>query len=65
MLPWLIAHVEETRREMGHDFWPYGVERNRPTLATFLRYSHEQGLAKMLLEPEGLFAPEALEAFII
>jgi 4,5-dihydroxyphthalate decarboxylase len=65
MLPWLIAHVEETRREMGDDFWPYGVERNRLTLATFLRYSHEQGLAKLRLEPERLFAPEALEAFTI
>jgi len=29
MLPWLAAHVEETRRDMGEDFWPYGIERNR------------------------------------
>jgi 4,5-dihydroxyphthalate decarboxylase len=65
MLPWLPAHVEEARREMGHDFWPYGVERNRRALATFLRYSHEQGLAKRLLEPEELFAPESLESFKI
>jgi len=65
MLPWLTAHVEETRREMGEDFWPYGLERNRKTLATFLRYSHAQGLAKRLLEPEELFAPEALETFRI
>jgi 4,5-dihydroxyphthalate decarboxylase len=65
MLPWLIAHVEETRREMGADFWPYGLEANRKTLATFLRYSHEQGLAKRILEPEELFAPEALESFRI
>jgi 4,5-dihydroxyphthalate decarboxylase len=65
MLPWLPAHVEEARREMGHDFWPYGIERNRHTLATFLRYSHEQGLAKRLLEPEQLFAPESLESFKI
>ena len=63
MLPWLTAHVEETRREMGEDFWPYGLEPNRRTLATFLRYSHEQGLAKRLLEPDALFAPEALESF--
>jgi 4,5-dihydroxyphthalate decarboxylase len=65
MLPWLPAHVEETRREMGDDFWPYGIERNRVTLSTFLRYSHEQGLAKHLLQPEQLFAPEALESFKI
>ena len=29
MLPWLTAHVEETRREMGDDFWPYGLARER------------------------------------
>jgi 4,5-dihydroxyphthalate decarboxylase len=65
MLPWLPAHVEETRREMGEDFWPYGIEKNRRTLATFLRYSHEQGLAKHLLEPDQLFAPETLAHFKI
>jgi 4,5-dihydroxyphthalate decarboxylase len=65
MLPWLIAHVEETRREMGTEFWPYGLEANRKTLTTFLRYSHAQGLAKRLLQPEELFAPETLESFRI
>jgi len=65
MLPWLAAHVEETRRDMGEDFWPYGIERNRGTLATFLRYSHEQALARQVLQPEQLFAPEALESFRI
>ena len=34
---------------MGDDFWPYGLERNRKTLETFLRYHHEQGLSKRLL----------------
>lgn len=65
MLPWLPAHLAETWREMGEDFWPYGVERNRDTLATFLRYSHEQGLSPRRLAPEDLFAPETLEAFKI
>jgi 4,5-dihydroxyphthalate decarboxylase len=65
MLPWLTAHLEETRREMGDDFWPYGFERNRHALATFLRYSHEQGLSKTLLDPAALFAPQTLESFKI
>jgi 4,5-dihydroxyphthalate decarboxylase len=64
-LPWLTAHVEETRREMGDDFWPYGLDRNRKTLETFLRYHFEQGLSKRLLTPDELFAPEALEFFKI
>jgi 4,5-dihydroxyphthalate decarboxylase len=65
MLPWLPDHIEETRREMGDDFWPYGLETNQHTLATFLRYSHEQGLSKQLLDPGQLFVPETLESFKI
>lgn len=65
MLPWLNADVEDAIREMGDDYWPYGLERNRDTLQTFLRYSYEQGLSKHLLKPEELFAPETSEAFKI
>ena len=65
MLPWLPAHVEEATALMGEDWWPYGLARNRDTLATFLRYSHEQGLARRLLAPEDLFAPETHESFVI
>jgi 4,5-dihydroxyphthalate decarboxylase len=65
MLPWLTRHVEDARRLMGDDFWPYGFAANRDTLATFLRYHHEQGLSKRLLQPEELFAPETLESFKI
>lgn len=65
MLPWLVAHVEDTRRDLGHDYWPYGLEPNRGTLETFLRYSHDQGLARTLLSPEQLFAPESIESFRI
>ena len=65
MLPWLIKQVEETEAAMGKDFWPYGLTPNVKTLSTFLRYSYEQGLAKRLLEPKELFAPESLESFKI
>lgn len=65
MLPWAHAHIEDTRRELGDDFWPYGLEPNRRVLATFLRYHHEQGLSRQKLEPEELFAPETLESFRI
>ena len=65
MLPWQIAHVEDVRREMGEDWWPYGFAPNQRVLETFLRYHHEQGLSKRELQPEELFAPETLEAFKI
>jgi 4,5-dihydroxyphthalate decarboxylase len=63
MLPWSTAHAEEARREMGEDWWPYGLEPNRKVLDTFLRYHHEQGLSKRRLQPEELFARETLEGF--
>ena len=64
-LPWLIAQFEEARALLGEDFWSYGLDRNRATLATFLRYHHEQGLSRRLFTPEELFAPESTEAFVI
>jgi 4,5-dihydroxyphthalate decarboxylase len=65
MLPWLIKHVEDTEAVMGKEFWQYGLEPNVKTLSTFLRYSFEQGLAKRLLQPKELFAPETLDSFKI
>jgi 4,5-dihydroxyphthalate decarboxylase len=63
MLPWFVAHVEEARREMGEDWWPYGLEANRHVLDTFLRYHHEQGLSKRRFTPEEIFARETLQAY--
>jgi 4,5-dihydroxyphthalate decarboxylase len=63
MLPWLVAHVEDAKRELGEDWWSYGLDANRHVLDTFLRYHHEQGLSKRRLKPEDLFAKETLESF--
>ena len=63
MVPWLVAELEEARREMGEDWWPYGLEPNRKALETFLRYHHEQGLSKRLFKPDELFARETLTSF--
>ena len=37
-LPFLTEHAYETVETMGEDFWPYGLESNRKTLETFVRY---------------------------
>ena len=63
MLPWSVAHVEEARREMGEDWWPYGLAANRQVLDTFLRYHHEQGLSRRRFAPDELFARETLESY--
>jgi 4,5-dihydroxyphthalate decarboxylase len=65
MLPFHNAHVDEARELMGEDYWPYGFEPNKETLATFLEYHHQCGLSKKRLKPEELFAPETLESFKI
>ena len=63
MLPWITDHLEEVRKLMGWDFYPYGIEPNRKTLKAFLRYCHEQGLAERLLKPEDVFVRETTEQF--
>jgi 4,5-dihydroxyphthalate decarboxylase len=64
-LPWAVSEAERARELFGGDWWPYGLEPNRRVLETFLRHHHEQGLSARRLEPEELFAPEALESFVI
>jgi 4,5-dihydroxyphthalate decarboxylase len=65
MLPWGVAEAERTIALLGKDFWPYGVDANRATLAAFLRYSYEQGLAAKLWRPADLFVPETLESALV
>ncbi len=65
MLPWVVSLIEEAKRTMGEDFWPYGFEKNRDTIATFLRYHYEQGLSQRQLQPEEMFATESMESFVI
>ncbi len=57
MLPWITKEAEDTVRDMGPDFWPYGIEKNRTTIETQIRWSYEQGLSKKIWKPEELFHP--------
>ncbi len=57
MMPWFGALRERNRELMGEDHWPYGLEPNRKTLETFLRYHDEQGLSPRRYGLEELFAP--------
>jgi 4,5-dihydroxyphthalate decarboxylase len=64
-VPWLANHVQQWRELAGDDFWPYGVEANRPTLEALFQYAYEQGVAKKRLRVEDVFAPETREQFRI
>jgi 4,5-dihydroxyphthalate decarboxylase len=43
-IPWVTSHLDQLRAVFGPDLWPYGIEANRTTLETFVRYSRDQGL---------------------
>jgi 4,5-dihydroxyphthalate decarboxylase len=60
-LAWLRGPVEEQRRILGDDPWPYGLEKNRHVVETLMTYLHEQGLAAKKLPVEALFAPNTLD----
>jgi 4,5-dihydroxyphthalate decarboxylase len=64
-MPWVPDHLAQWRALAGEDFWPYGIEPNRPTLEAFFQYAHEQGVAKKHLRMEEVFAPETRETFKI
>jgi 4,5-dihydroxyphthalate decarboxylase len=57
MTPWFSELFAKNRRLMSDDWWPYGVDRNRKAVDTFLRYHHEQGLSKNRLTSEDIFVP--------
>lgn len=64
-MPWLAEHARRWRELAGDDFWPYGIEANRPTLEAFAQYAFEQGVTARRMQIEELFAPETRESFKI
>ncbi|MBS1890568.1 MAG: 4,5-dihydroxyphthalate decarboxylase [Actinobacteria bacterium] len=54
-LPWVTDTAVEARERFGGDLWPYGIEANRATLETFLRYARAQGVATEDVGLEDLF----------
>lgn len=58
-MPFGHYEAEESRALFGDDFWPYGVERNRPTLEAAVRYSWEQRLSARPVDVQELFDPAA------
>ena len=64
-MPWVPDHARQWKELAGEDFWPYGVEPNRPTLEAFLQYAYEQGVATRPLKADELFVPESREKYKI
>ena len=62
-LPWLMSEVKKTRKILGEDFWPYGIEKNLNVIQTLMQYSAEQGLIKKGITIEEIFARNTLETY--
>jgi 4,5-dihydroxyphthalate decarboxylase len=64
MLPWQFHEVEEIDEIFGGDPWPYGVEKNRPTLNALVQYMVEQDFISRAIAIEDLFValPDAADA---
>ena len=62
-VPWLFEYARRAVETFGEDYWPYGIEANRTTLLTFLKYAYQQGITKGQLAPDDLFAPEVRARF--
>ena len=57
---WLQPMIEEEQEIIGRDWYPYGIEANRPTIEALLQYTEEHGLSARRLKIEELFAPSTL-----
>ncbi|MBT3915717.1 MAG: 4,5-dihydroxyphthalate decarboxylase [Rhodospirillaceae bacterium] len=60
---WCYEAAERTKDLFGDDFFPYGLEPNRPTLEAFLKYSYDQGICHRKVTPEELFPEELGKVF--
>ena len=58
-IPWYFEHARRGMEMFGKDYFPYGIEPNRKTLETFLKWAHEQGVCKRLVDVDELF-PKSL-----
>jgi 4,5-dihydroxyphthalate decarboxylase len=57
---WLQPLIEEEKRVIGEDWYPYGIAANRETIEALLQYTHEQGLTDRRVKLDELFAPAAM-----
>lgn len=57
MLPWLFDDLRELDEVFGSDPWPYGIDKNRRALETFVKYMHQQGFIEKDVPVDSLFAP--------
>jgi len=60
-LAWVMELLEEQKRILGPDPWPYNLKDNYKALKTFIRYHHSQGMIPRPFEVEELFVPSTVD----
>jgi 4,5-dihydroxyphthalate decarboxylase len=55
MLPWLPDEIDEMERVFGDDQWTYGLEANRSTFETMMKFMVQQDMLKKAPTVEELF----------
>jgi 4,5-dihydroxyphthalate decarboxylase len=58
-ISWASGLLDEQRRLLGENCWPYNVGDNRVTLQAMTQYAHEHNLTPHQVSYESLFHPEA------
>jgi 4,5-dihydroxyphthalate decarboxylase len=61
MLPWQLEALLFAEEQLGKDYWPVGVAKNRSMLETIIRYLREDGLITTSFQPEDLFCSDMLQ----
>ena len=56
-LAWIAEDAAATRKVLGANMWPYGLESSRHEIAAMLRYAANDGLTARPLTPEDVFHP--------
>lgn len=59
---WGMELLEEQKRILGPDPWPYNLRDNYEALKTFIRYHHKLGMTQKQSKVEELFVPSTLDA---
>lgn len=54
-MPWVSDSARDTHARLGGDPWTYGLDANRATIDTMLRYAAADGMTRDALSPESLF----------
>jgi 4,5-dihydroxyphthalate decarboxylase len=55
MAPFIVFDIERTRELMGLDYWPFGIDPNRKSVSTFVRYLREQEIIARNIDISELF----------